>query len=312
MPKQSHRENLLEAGRKVMFERGYRGAGVRDIVSEAGAPQGSFTNHFRSKEAFAGEVLDRYFDYLREIVEATLGDRSLSPRDRIRRYFDVITGKLKAEKWALGCLIGNLSLEISPESRLLRTRLSQIFAEWREPFAAYLVEAFCDITLTLLLYLLLRPVREDLALLATLFRVVSTATFAVTELFYFAAALPLRGADYLKTFSPDQLNTLALLSLKAYSLGAGIFMMFYGTASIILGYLMIRSGFLPWILGALLALSGLGFVVYNFLLVLAPRYAWSALQAPAGVTALALGLWLLVKGVDVTKWLETNAAGARP
>ena len=141
MPKPSHRQKLLDAGRKVMFERGYRGAGVRDIVSAAGAPQGSFTNHFRSKEAFASEVLDRYFDYLREIVEATLGDRSLSPRARIRRYFDVITGKLKAEKWALGCLIGNLSAEVSTESKRLRTRLSDIFAEWREPFAACIAEA---------------------------------------------------------------------------------------------------------------------------------------------------------------------------
>jgi len=141
MPKQSHREKLLDAGGKVMFERGYRGAGVRDIASEAGAPQGSFTNHFRSKEAFASEVLDRYFDYLKEIVQATLCDRSLSPRDRIRRYFDVITGKLKAEKWALGCLIGNLSLEVSTESKPLRTHLSNIFAEWREPFAACIAEA---------------------------------------------------------------------------------------------------------------------------------------------------------------------------
>jgi TetR/AcrR family transcriptional regulator, transcriptional repressor for nem operon len=140
VPKPSHREKLLDAGRKVMFERGYRGAGVRDIVSEAGAPQGSFTNHFRSKEAFASEVLDGYFAYLREIVQETLGDRSLSPRGRIRRYFDVITGKLKAEKWALGCLIGNLSLEVSTESRRLRTRLSRIFGEWREPFAACIAE----------------------------------------------------------------------------------------------------------------------------------------------------------------------------
>jgi len=141
MPKPSHREKLLDAGRKVMFERGYRGAGVRDIVAEAGAPQGSFTNHFRSKEVFASEVLDRYFDYLREIVQTTLGDQSLSPRTRIRRYFDVITGKLKAERWALGCLIGNLSLEVSTESKRLRTHLSNIFAEWREPFAACLAEA---------------------------------------------------------------------------------------------------------------------------------------------------------------------------
>lgn len=123
-----------------MFERGYRGAGVREIVAEAGAPQGSFTNHFRSKEVFAREVLDRYFDYLRGIVHEVLGDRSLPPRTRIRRYFDVITATLESEKWALGCLIGNLSAEISTESRPLRTRLSDIFAEFREPFAACIAE----------------------------------------------------------------------------------------------------------------------------------------------------------------------------
>ena len=67
---------------------------------------------------------------------------------------------------------------------------------------------------------------------------------------------------------------------------------------------MIRSGYLPRILGALLALSGVGFVVYNFALVLAPRYAWSGLLAPAGLAALSLGLWLVVKGVDLPKWKE--------
>jgi TetR/AcrR family transcriptional repressor of nem operon len=141
VPKRSHRDKLLDAGRKVMFERGYRGAGIRDIASEAAAPQGSFTNHFRSKEEFASEVLDRYFEYLKTIMDSTLGDRSLSPRSRIRRYFDVITEKLEAEKWALGCLIGNLSLEITADSDALRAHLSRIFAEWREPFAACIAEA---------------------------------------------------------------------------------------------------------------------------------------------------------------------------
>ena len=141
MPKPSNRDKLLDAGRKVMFERGYRGAGIRDIASEADAPQGSFTNHFRSKEAFATEVLNRYFDYLKTIMDATLGDRSLSPRRRLRRYFDVITEKLEAEQWALGCLIGNLSLEITTDSDALRERLSKIFAEWRAPFAACIAEA---------------------------------------------------------------------------------------------------------------------------------------------------------------------------
>ena len=48
-----------------MFRSGYVGSSVRDIAAAAGAPQGSFTNHFRSKEEFAGEVLDRYFDHMK-------------------------------------------------------------------------------------------------------------------------------------------------------------------------------------------------------------------------------------------------------
>ena len=74
MPKPSNRDRILEAGLKVMFRKGYIGAGVRDIVAEAPAPQGSFTNHFRSKEEFAREVLDLYFDHTKRLVaEAGLG-----------------------------------------------------------------------------------------------------------------------------------------------------------------------------------------------------------------------------------------------
>src|SRR5207247_10397674 len=109
-------------------------------------------------------------------------------------------------------------------------------------------------------FILLRPVQKDLSLLAAFFGLISTALFAVAELFYFAALLILGGADYLKTFSPDQLNTLALLSLKLYGFGGGIFMVFYGVASILRGYLIVCSGFLPQALGVLLALAGLCFV----------------------------------------------------
>src|SRR5438552_10182608 len=80
---------------------------------------------------------------------------------------------------------------------------------FRMGFASYLVEAVCDVALALILYVLLRPVRKDLALLAAFFRLVATAIFGTAELFYFGASLILGGADYLKTFSPDQLNTLA-------------------------------------------------------------------------------------------------------
>src|ERR1700743_759535 len=100
MSKPSLREDILNAGLKVMFQTGYEGATVRDICAAAGAPHGSFTNHFRSKEAFPQEVLDRYFANLQGYVREALDDGSLPPRQRLQRYLDIISGVLKAEKWS--------------------------------------------------------------------------------------------------------------------------------------------------------------------------------------------------------------------
>lgn len=141
MSKPSLREAILGAGLRLMFQSGYQGAGVRDICSAAGAPQGSFTNHFRSKEAFAHEVLDRYFAHVKTAVSEALNDKSLTPRQRLKRYLDIISGRLKDDKWRRGCLIGDFSLEASSHSKLLRERLEAIFKEWRVPFAACIAEA---------------------------------------------------------------------------------------------------------------------------------------------------------------------------
>src|SRR5215213_4896391 len=130
----------------------------------------------------------------------------------------------------------------------------------RLSFAGYLVEAVCDIGLAWAFYVLLRPAHKNLALLSAFFGLVSTATFAGTELFYFAPTFILGGAGYLKTFSPEQLNSLAMLSLKFYGVGGGLFMVFYGTAWVIRGYLISRSGYLPKFLGWILMLAGLGFI----------------------------------------------------
>ena len=140
MPKPSLKDSILDAGLRVMFRSGYHGASVRDVVGEAGAPQGSFTNHFRSKEAFASAVRDRYFDQVRELVAAALDNSSLTPRARLRRYLDIITGRLEADGWSRGCLIGDLSLEASGSSELLREQLAAIFQAWRAPFAACIAD----------------------------------------------------------------------------------------------------------------------------------------------------------------------------
>jgi TetR/AcrR family transcriptional repressor of nem operon len=141
MSRPSLREDILKAGLEVMFRSGYQGATVRDICAAAGAPHGSFTNHFRSKEAFAQEVLDRYFANLQRSVRKALDDTALTPRQRLKRYLDIISGVLAGAKWNRGCLIGDFSLETTSQSTLLRQRLEAIFQEWRAPFASCIAEA---------------------------------------------------------------------------------------------------------------------------------------------------------------------------
>jgi hypothetical protein len=94
---------------------------------------------------------------------------------------------------------------------------------YRLGFAAFLIESLCDIALALILYALLKPVNKELSLLAAFFGLIGTALFAFAELFYFAPLLITSGAGYLQTFSPDQLNSLVLLSLKFYGFGGMIF-----------------------------------------------------------------------------------------
>lgn len=140
MARKSLKEDILRAGLRVMLRKGYAASSVRDVVAEAGVPQGSFTNHFRSKEAFSSDVLDLYFDHVRGLVSLALGDESLSPRQRLQRYLDVITTRLEADGFERGCLIGDFSLEAAPASEMLRARLSEIFLEWRDCFAACIKE----------------------------------------------------------------------------------------------------------------------------------------------------------------------------
>jgi TetR/AcrR family transcriptional regulator, transcriptional repressor for nem operon len=141
MSQHSLRQDILNAGLKVMFRSGYNGASVRDICAAAGAPLGSFTNHFSSKEAFAQEVLDRYFANTKNLVSQALNNKSLTPRQRLKRYLDIISNTLEGAKWHRGCLIGDLSLEASLQSKPLRKRLEEIFCEWRVPFAQCIAEA---------------------------------------------------------------------------------------------------------------------------------------------------------------------------
>ncbi len=159
-----------------------------------------------------------------------------------------------------------------------------------------------DITLNVLLYALLRPVSRNLSLLGACFGLMGTAVFAAGEMLYFAAALPAVDADVAQVISPEAKATLTYLGLTIYGYGFGIFATFYGTAAVVRGYLILRSGYLPRALGAILILGGTSFIVKNFLVVLAPHYDLPYVIVPMFLAMISLTLWLLIKGVDSARW----------
>ena len=136
MARPSLREKIVESGVQTLHERGFAGAGVREITADAGVPQGCFTNHFRSKEAFAAVVLDRYHERTQAIMDRTLRDEGRPAVERLRAYFDAITEWLEAAGWRYGCLVGNMSLEAPEHSELLRVHLVEVCGKLTHSFAA--------------------------------------------------------------------------------------------------------------------------------------------------------------------------------
>jgi hypothetical protein len=164
---------------------------------------------------------------------------------------------------------------------------------------AQLVVGACDIGVALIFYRLLKPVSRGLALLAAVFRLVFVAIANVNVLNHFAPLLLLSGAEYLSAFKPDQLQTLALV--------------FFGFHCVVLGYLLFRSTFFPRILGLLLAIGGIGYMLNIFVNIILPAigaHLFPYIMLPAGIAEIGLTLWLIIVGVNASKW-KAQASAAR-
>jgi hypothetical protein len=112
----------------------------------------------------------------------------------------------------------------------------------------------------------------------------------------------LGGSQYLNVFKVEQLRALASLSLELYGQGVSICFVFFGVYCLLIGYLIVRSSFLPRILGVLMAFAGLGWLTFLF-----PALAdyLSPYNLVLGFLAeLTLMLWLLVMGLDAQRWKE--------
>src|SRR5213083_2714839 len=124
-------------------------------------------------------------------------------------------------------------------------------------FTVYLIEMACQIAITALFYDLLKPAGRSVSLVAAFLGLAGCVIKTLSRLFYIAPLLVLGGAHYLSVFNAGQLQALALLFLRVNSVGAGIALVFFGFHAPLIGYLILRSTFLPRILGVLGILGGL-------------------------------------------------------
>lgn len=135
------RSKLLEKGAGLVSSRGFNATGVQEITAAAGVPKGSFYNYFESKEAFAVEVLSEYWGSVVEIYGPLRREKETPPLERVIRYFKGLADFHKRHRYAVGCLIGNMALEVTPSSEEVRARLATVYREWSVALADCLREA---------------------------------------------------------------------------------------------------------------------------------------------------------------------------
>jgi TetR/AcrR family transcriptional regulator, transcriptional repressor for nem operon len=136
-PNPDVRRRLLEAGMELVHTQGFNASGVKEITDAAGVPKGSFYAYFPSKEAFAAAVLQHYWSRIEARILPILEAGGSAPK-RITRFFHALADEHEASDFLLGCLVGNMSLELGGASEPVRAELLRILGRWDEALAACL------------------------------------------------------------------------------------------------------------------------------------------------------------------------------
>ncbi len=237
-------------------------------------------------------------------------DRPISPQVYARigglLYLVIIIAGASGELLLRGPLI------VSGDPAATARHIGASASLWRASIAGDLLMHMCDVGVMLSLYVLLRPVSRHLALLAVLCNLIQTGVAVANKMNLVAPLFLLGDADYLTAFTPEQRQALSYVSLRMHDYGFGFALVFFGLECLVVGYLIIRSGYLPAPLGVLMQLAGLCYLTNSFALILAPAIAprlFPAIMLPPFVAESALALWLLVKGVNLARWTERVGTG---
>jgi hypothetical protein len=214
-------------------------------------------------------------------------------------YLIIILAGASGEMFVRGSLV------VSGNAAATATNILASRYLWRAGVAGDLVMHVCDLGLMLVFYVLLRPVNRNLALLAILFNLIQTSVLVANKLNLVLPLFLLADAAYLKAFTPEQLQALSYVAIRTHDYGFGFGLIFFGVVCLVVGYLIIRSSYLPAALGVMMQIAGVCYLINSFALVLYPPIAsrlFPFVLLPPFIAELSLALWLLVKGVDLSKW----------
>ena len=228
------------------------------------------------------------------------------------------TARLAGLLWVLTAVTGGFGL-FTIRSRVLvpgdaaATAGNMMSSEslYRAAIVSTLVSEMLLFFLGLILFRLFREVDKRLAtvLLASVMMTVGLAV--MNTLNHFEALTLLSQAEFLKVFTPPQLDALALVSVRlANGAGQGLVEIFWAPYYVSFGLLVVRSGFLPKILGILLIAMGAGFAINILQKFLVPPFHpllfTQIAMALGGLGGIPKMLWLLIKGVDVRKAIRES------
>lgn len=177
---------------------------------------------------------------------------------------------------------------------------------FRLGFAVYLFEMTCQIFMTALFYQLLKPVNKSLALLAMVIGLSGCIIKTFSRVFYLAPLLIVGNEPYLQGFTTEQLQSVALVFLRINDLGPTIALFFFGLESVIEGYLILKSTFLPRFLGVMGMIAGLGWLSFIHPPLGYKLFPFVALVAL--IVSVVQIFWLIVYGVNEQRWLEKASA----
>lgn len=159
------------------------------------------------------------------------------------------------------------------------------------------------------LYVLLRPVNRDLALLAAILRIIEVPVGVAATISSLIAVQLLSSANYLEVFEAGQLHALSRLARSAFGLGQDIGFIFVGLGSTVFAYLLLRSRYIPRVLAGWGVFASLLFTAYNFSIIVIPGVEATLMYvsfAPMGIYEIVIGFWLLLGGAK----LQTGVASA--